>query len=81
VKYVRQSARTTDESPVARSGDIGPLLAKDYALTGTRIRAERAVELGLANHTNAASWGHRPLAGETPWRYSVRFFAVTLRVR
>src|SRR6201999_3354950 len=26
------------------------LLAKEYALTGTRIKAQRAVELGLANH-------------------------------
>jgi enoyl-CoA hydratase/carnithine racemase len=26
------------------------MLAKEYALTGTKIRAERAVELGLANH-------------------------------
>src|ERR1700743_1760730 len=29
---------------------ISLLLAKEYALTGTRIKAPRAVELGLANH-------------------------------
>src|SRR4029077_9625756 len=32
---------------------ISLLLAKEYALTGTRISAKRAVELGLANHVVA----------------------------
>jgi enoyl-CoA hydratase/carnithine racemase len=42
-----------DGGPLTWPLHISLLLAKEYALTGTRIRAERAVELGLANHVVA----------------------------
>ena len=42
-----------DGGPLTWPLHISLLLAKEYALTGTRIRAERAVELGLANHVAA----------------------------
>src|SRR6202008_2745313 len=39
-----------DGGPLTWPLHISLLLAKEYALTGPRIRAQRAVELGLANH-------------------------------
>jgi enoyl-CoA hydratase/carnithine racemase len=42
-----------DGGPLTWPLHISLLLAKEYALTGARIRAERAVELGLANHVVA----------------------------
>ena len=42
-----------DGGPLTWPLHISLLLAKEYALTGTRISAQRAVELGLANHVAA----------------------------
>jgi enoyl-CoA hydratase len=42
-----------DGGPLTWPLHISLLLAKEYALTGTRILAARAVELGLANHVAA----------------------------
>jgi len=36
--------------PVLRAAAIGHLWAKEYAFTGARIPAARALEMGLANH-------------------------------
>jgi enoyl-CoA hydratase len=42
-----------DGGPLTWPLHISLLLAKEYALTGARIPAARAVELGLANHAVA----------------------------
>jgi enoyl-CoA hydratase len=42
-----------DGGPLTWPLHISLLLAKEYALTGARISAQRAVELGLANHAVA----------------------------
>lgn len=42
-----------DGGPLTWPLHISLMLAKEYALAGTKIRAERAVELGLANHVAA----------------------------
>ncbi|MGC7101490.1 enoyl-CoA hydratase/isomerase family protein [Amycolatopsis lurida] len=68
VVYIAETAHLAD--PHVQVGlvaaDGGPLawpmhtslhLAKEYALTGARIPAERAVELGLANHAVADPLG------------------------
>jgi enoyl-CoA hydratase len=39
-----------DGGPLTWPLQMSLLLAKEYALTGARIPAQRAVELGLANH-------------------------------
>ena len=41
-------------------------LAKEYALTGDRIPAERAAEIGLVNHVVPRRRGARPGAGLRP---------------
>ncbi|MCV6963802.1 enoyl-CoA hydratase [Mycobacterium intermedium] len=48
--HVQVGLVAADGGPLTWPLHISLLLAKEYALTGTRIRAERAVELGLANH-------------------------------
>src|SRR6201995_5428316 len=42
-----------DGGPLTWPLHISLMLAKEYALTGTKIKARRAVELGLANHIAA----------------------------
>jgi enoyl-CoA hydratase/carnithine racemase len=39
-----------DGGPLVWGSQISLLQAKEFALTGVRIKAQRAVELGLANH-------------------------------
>ena len=41
-------------------------LAKEYALTGERIPAARAAEIGLVNHVCPGRRGHRPRQGVRP---------------
>ena len=48
--HVQVGLVAADGGPLTWPLHISLLLAKEFALTGTRIRAERAVELGLANH-------------------------------
>jgi enoyl-CoA hydratase/carnithine racemase len=48
--HVQVGLVAADGGPLTWPLHISLMLAKEYALTGTRIRAERAVELGLANH-------------------------------
>jgi len=48
--HVQVGLVAADGGPLTWPLHISLLLAKEYALTGTRIHAERAVELGLANH-------------------------------
>jgi enoyl-CoA hydratase/carnithine racemase len=51
--HVQVGLVAADGGPLTWPLHISLLLAKEYALTGTRISAERAVELGLANHIAA----------------------------
>ena len=51
--HVQVGLVAADGGPLTWPLHISLLLAKEYALTGTRIHAERAVELGLANHVAA----------------------------
>ncbi|OSC39586.1 enoyl-CoA hydratase/isomerase family protein [Mycobacterium decipiens] len=51
--HVQVGLVAADGGPLTWPLHISLMLAKEYALTGTRIRAERAVELGLANHVAA----------------------------
>src|ERR1700719_2357922 len=51
--HVQVGLVAADGGPLTWPLHISLLLAKEYALTGTRIRADRAVELGLANHVVA----------------------------
>jgi enoyl-CoA hydratase len=51
--HVQVGLVAADGGPLTWPLHISLLLAKEYALTGTRISAERAVELGLANHVAA----------------------------
>ena len=51
--HVQVGLVAADGGPLTWPLHISLLLAKEYALTGTRIPAERAVELGLANHVVA----------------------------
>ncbi|OBG29052.1 enoyl-CoA hydratase [Mycobacterium alsense] len=51
--HVQVGLVAADGGPLTWPLHISLLLAKEYALTGTRIRAGRAVELGLANHVVA----------------------------
>ena len=55
--HVQVGLVAADGGPLTWPLHISLLLAKEYALTGTRIRAERAVELGLANHVVADPLG------------------------
>jgi enoyl-CoA hydratase len=55
--HVQVGLVAADGGPLTWPLHISLLLAKEYALTGTRIRAERAVELGLANHVAADPLG------------------------
>jgi enoyl-CoA hydratase len=48
--HVQVGLVAADGGPLTWPLHISLMLAKEYALTGTKIRAERAVELGLANH-------------------------------
>jgi enoyl-CoA hydratase len=48
--HVQVGLVAADGGPLTWPLHISLLLAKEYAMTGTRISAERAVELGLANH-------------------------------
>ncbi|ETA99064.1 enoyl-CoA hydratase, partial [Mycobacterium avium subsp. paratuberculosis 10-4404] len=48
--HVQVGLVAADGGPLTWPLHISLLLAKEYALTGTRISAQRAVELGLANH-------------------------------
>lgn len=51
--HVQVGLVAADGGPLTWPLHISLLLAKEYALTGTKIRAQRAVELGLANHVAA----------------------------
>jgi enoyl-CoA hydratase/carnithine racemase len=51
--HVQVGLVAADGGPLTWPLHISLMLAKEYALTGTKIRAERAVELGLANHVAA----------------------------
>ena len=51
--HVQVGLVAADGGPLTWPLHISLLLAKEYALTGTRIRAEQAVEVGLANHVTA----------------------------
>jgi enoyl-CoA hydratase len=51
--HVQVGLVAADGGPLTWPLHISLLLAKEYALTGTRISAARAVELGLANHVAA----------------------------
>ena len=48
--HVQVGLVAADGGPLTWPLHISLMLAKEYALTGTKIGAERAVELGLANH-------------------------------
>jgi enoyl-CoA hydratase len=48
--HVQVGLVAADGGPLTWPLQMSLLLAKEYALTGTRISAQRAVELGLANH-------------------------------
>jgi len=48
--HVQVGLVAADGGPLTWPLHISLLLAKEYALTGVRISAQRAVELGLANH-------------------------------
>src|ERR1700749_271755 len=51
--HVQVGLVAADGGPLTWPLHISLLLAKEYALTGPRIRAQRAVEVGLANHVAA----------------------------
>jgi enoyl-CoA hydratase/carnithine racemase len=51
--HVQVGLVAADGGPLTWPLHISLLLAKEYALTGARISATRAVELGLANHAVA----------------------------
>src|SRR6202048_1368725 len=51
--HVQVGLVAADGGPLTWPLQMSLLLAKEYALTGARIPAERAVELGLANHVVA----------------------------
>ncbi|MFJ2667658.1 MULTISPECIES: enoyl-CoA hydratase/isomerase family protein [Nocardia] len=51
--HVQVGLVAADGGPLTWPLQISLLLAKEYALTGTRITAERARELGLVNHVVA----------------------------
>lgn len=51
--HVRIGLVAADGGPLTWNLHTSMLIAKEYALTGDRIPAERAVELGLANHVAA----------------------------
>lgn len=51
--HVQVGLVAADGGPLTWPLHISLLLAKEYALTGARIPAQRAVELGLANHVVA----------------------------
>jgi enoyl-CoA hydratase len=51
--HVQVGLVAADGGPLTWPLHISLLLAKEYALTGARIPAERAVEFGLANHVAA----------------------------
>lgn len=51
--HVQVGLVAADGGPLTWPLHISLLLAKEFALTGTRIKAPRAVELGLANHVVA----------------------------
>lgn len=62
--HVQVGLVAADGGPLTWPLHISLLLAKEYALTGARIRAERAVELGLANHVVADPVGEAVAAAE-----------------
>ena len=51
--HVQVGLVAADGGPLTWPLQISLLLAKEYALTGTRIGAEKACTLGLANHVSA----------------------------
>lgn len=51
--HVQVGLVAADGGPLTWPLHISLMLAKEYALTGRRISAQRAVELGLANHVAA----------------------------
>ena len=51
--HVQVGLVAADGGPLTWPLQISVLQAKEYALTGARISAERAVEMGLANHVVA----------------------------
>jgi enoyl-CoA hydratase len=55
--HVRIGLVAADGGPLVWPMQIGFLQAKEFALTGTKITAQRALELGLANHVVADPLG------------------------
>ena len=51
--HVQIGLVAADGGPLVWPSQISLLQAKEFALTGVRIKAQRAVELGLANHVVA----------------------------
>ncbi|OPX12704.1 enoyl-CoA hydratase/isomerase family protein [Mycobacterium sp. AT1] len=51
--HVQIGLVAADGGPLVWPSQIGLLQAKEFALTGVRIKAQRAVDLGLANHVVA----------------------------
>jgi enoyl-CoA hydratase len=51
--HVRIGLVAADGGPLVWGSQISLLQAKEFALTGVRIKAQRAVDLGLANHVVA----------------------------
>src|SRR6201999_3021044 len=51
--HVQVGLVAADGGPLTWTLQISVLQAKEYALTGARISAQRAVEIGLANHVVA----------------------------
>jgi enoyl-CoA hydratase/carnithine racemase len=51
--HVQIGLVAADGGPLVWGSQISLLQAKEFALTGVRIKAQRAVELGLANHVVA----------------------------
>jgi len=51
--HVQIGLVAADGGPLVWGSQISLLQAKEFALTGVRIKAERALELGLANHVVA----------------------------
>ena len=65
--HVQVGLVAADGGPLTWPLHISLLLAKEYALTGTRIKAQRAVELGLANHVAADPAGRGDRLRQEDW--------------
>lgn len=70
--HVQVGLVAADGGPLTWPLHISLLLAKEYALTGTRIKAQRAVELGLANHVAADPLADAIACAKRFWSYRSR---------